>query len=222
MENAVTTVHKCYDAIVAYLQSNEAENTVGDVIPDSLLKEVLQYKLPAFTAVLSDVLSVVGRFSKKLQSETLDLRELMPLKESALGRLNGLKESKGLCETEFHSQVTTSGNKMYYKGIPLTHANEKSQIEKLKVSDIDSVWERIESRIATDEVLEAFSVIEPQSYDSLTDEERTNHLKSLVEKYHSDFDTLKREYPGMKYLMRGSYKNMKFGKFCIKVMNTYT
>ena len=129
----------------------------------------------------------------------------MPLKESALSHLNGLKESKGLCETEFHSQVTTNGNKLYYKGITLTHANEKSQTEKLKVSYIESLTESIETRIEVAEVLEAFSVIEPRSYDSMTDEERTSHLKSLAEKYHSDFDTHKREY-----LMRGSYKNMKF------------
>ena len=177
MESAVSTVHKCYGSIVSYLQSNEGKNTVGDVIADGLLKEVLHYKFPAFTAVLSDVLSVIGCFSKQLQSDTLDLSELMPLKESALGRLNGLKELKGPCESEFLSQVTTNGSKIYYKGIPLTHANEKSQTEKLKVSYIDSVSDRMDSRIAAEEMLEAFSVLEPQAYDSLTAEESTSHLK---------------------------------------------
>lgn len=63
----------------------------------------------------------------------------MPLGESALGRQNGLKEVKAQCETEFNSHITTNGSKVCYKGIPLTHANEKSQIEKLKVSYTDSV-----------------------------------------------------------------------------------
>lgn len=111
---------------------------------------------------------------------------------------------------------------MYYKGIQLTHANEKSQTEKLKVSYIDSVSERINSRIIADEVIEAFSVIEPQAYDSLTAEESTNHLKKLAEKYDSDFDTLRIEHSGLKYLMKGSYKNYNFKKFCKKVLKTHT
>ena len=39
--------------------SNDGKNTVGDVIADGLLKEVLHYKFPAFTAILCDVLSVI-------------------------------------------------------------------------------------------------------------------------------------------------------------------
>ena len=222
MESAVSTVHKCYGAIVSYLQSNEGKNTVGDVIADGLLKEVLHYKFPAFTAVLSDVLTVIGQFSKQLQTETLDLSELMPLKDSALGRLNGLKEIKGPCENEFQSQITANGSKIYYKGILLTHANEKSQTEKLKVSYIDSVSDRIDSRIEADDVIEAFSVIEPQAYDSLTSEESTRHLKKLADKYDSDFDTLRIEHSGLKYLMKGSYKNYNFKKFCKKMLKTHS
>ena len=146
----------------------------------------------------------------------------MPLKESALGRLNGLKELKGPCESEFLSQVTTNGSKIYYKGIPLTHANEKSQTEKLKVNYIDSVSDRMDSRIAAEEMLEAFSVLEPQAYDSLTAEESTSHLKKLADKYDSDFETLRIEHSGIKYLMKGSYKNLKFKAFCKKVLNTHT
>ena len=178
MESAVSTVHKCYGAIVSYLQSNEGKNTVGDVIADGLLKEVLHYKFPAFTAILSDILAVIGRLSKQLQAETLDLSELMPLKDSALGRLNGLKELKGPCETEFQSQVSVNGSKIYYKGILLTHANEKTQTEKLKLSYIESVSKQIETRISADNVIEAFSVIEPRAFDSLTAEESASHLKT--------------------------------------------
>ena len=90
---------------------------------------------------------------------------------------------------------------MYYKCIPLTHANEKSQIEKLKISYIDSVSQKVDSRIASDPVLEAFSLLEPQSFESLTEEERISYLNQLSEKYDSDFDNLKRDYSGLKYEM---------------------
>lgn len=43
MESAVTAVHKCYGSLIAYLESNDGKNTVGDVIADGLLKEVLHY-----------------------------------------------------------------------------------------------------------------------------------------------------------------------------------
>ena len=45
MENAVTAVHKCYGSVVAYLESNEGKNTVGDVIADGLL----QYRSGGFS-----------------------------------------------------------------------------------------------------------------------------------------------------------------------------
>ena len=175
MENAVSTIHKCYGSIVSYLQSNDGKNTVGDVIADGLLKEVLHYKFPAFTAVLSVILCVIRQLSRQLQAEKLDSTAILLLKDSVLGRLNGLKEIKGQCESEFYSQISLNGSKMYYKGIPLTHANEKSQIEKLKISYIDSVSQKVDSRIASDPVLEAISVLEPQSFESLTKEEKTSY-----------------------------------------------
>ena len=109
MENAVMAIHKCYGSVVAYLESNDGKNTVGDVIADGLLKEVLHYKFPAFTAILCDVLSVLGQLSKQLQTENLDLSEVMPLKDSALGCLNGLKSVKESYESEFLHCLQTQG-----------------------------------------------------------------------------------------------------------------
>lgn len=63
IKNAVTAVHKCHGSTVSYLQSNEGKNTVGDVIADGIPMAVLDYNFQAFTAVLSNVLSVVGQFS---------------------------------------------------------------------------------------------------------------------------------------------------------------
>ena len=51
--------------------------------------------------MLSDVLCVIGQLSKQLQDKKLDLTEILPLKNSALGRSNGLKEIKGQCESDF-------------------------------------------------------------------------------------------------------------------------
>lgn len=47
-------------------------------------------------------------------------------------------------------------------------------------------------------MLEQFSVIEPQSFDSMTEEEMSGNLNSLAEKYKSDLDKLKRtRWPGV-------------------------
>ena len=174
-----------------------SKNTVGGVIADGLLKKILHYKFPAFTAVLSDVLCVIVQLSKQLQ------------------------EIKGHCESVFYSQISSNGSKMYYKGIPLTHANEKSQIEKLKISYIDSVSQKVDSRIVSDPVLVAFRVLEPQSFESLTENERISYLNQLSEKYDGDIDTLKREYSGQKYLMKGLYRNIKFQSFCHRILTRH-
>ena len=115
MENVVSTIHKCSGSIVSYLQSNDGKNTVGDVIADGLLKEVLHYKFSAFTAVLSDLLCAIEQLSNQLQAENLYLIKILPLKDSALSRLNGLKEIKGQCESEFYSQISSNGSRLYYK-----------------------------------------------------------------------------------------------------------
>ncbi|KAH3856770.1 hypothetical protein DPMN_099364 [Dreissena polymorpha] len=67
MEGAVKTIQQCYGSIVAYLQSNEGRYTVGDDIAEGLLKEVTHFKFSVFTAILSDILSVI-----QLQSDLLD------------------------------------------------------------------------------------------------------------------------------------------------------
>ena len=98
---------------------------------------------------------------------------------------------------------------------------KKSQLDKLMISYIDSVSQKVDSRIASEPVLEAFSVLEPQSIESLTEEERMSYLNQLSEKYVSDIDTLKREYSGLKYLMTGSYRNIKFQSFCHRILTRH-
>ena len=215
MENAVTTVHKCYGAIVAYLQSNEGKNTVGDNVAEGLLKDILHYKFPAFTAVLSDVLSVVGVLSKQLQADSLDVSQLDVLSESALGRLNGLKNVAGTRLTEFQENVSATGSKLYFKGIQLTHANEKSQMEKLKNEYIDSVCHHLEQRLSNESnsVLKSFSVLEPQSLDLLTKSERSENLKNLAKFYNISEAELEREFSGLETLMSGSYKQLSLKEF---------
>lgn len=215
MEGAVKTVHMCYGSIVTYLESNDGKNTVGDNVANGLLKEMLHYKFPAFTAVLSDVLGVIGVLCRQLQSDSLDLSQFTPMKESTLGRLNGLKTVDGECTETFKEAVTTTGSKIYYKGIQLTHANEKTQVEALRVSYIETVVHHVDERLSTESspVLEAFSVYEPKAA-SLDEEVVTNDkLKTLSDKYQVDSQKLQLEYCGVKALMTGSYKNMSFQDF---------
>jgi hypothetical protein len=215
MENAVTTVHKCYGSIVAYLQSNEGKNTIGDNIAEGLLKDVLHYKFPAFTAVLSDVLSVIGILSKQLQAESLDVSQLDILRDSAIGRLNGLKNVTGTRTAEFKDNISANGSKLFFKGIQLTHANEKSQMDKLKNDYIGSVCHHLEQRLSNDStsILKAFSVLEPRSLDLLSACETSNNLKELAEFYKISEMELKREFSGIETLMRGSYKQLTLSEF---------
>ena len=44
----------------------------------------------------------------------------------------------------------TNGSKIYFKGIQLSHAKEKTQVEKLKKDYIKSVCDNIENRMSTE------------------------------------------------------------------------
>jgi len=50
------------------MQSKEVMNTVGDNVAEGLLKSVLHYKFPAFTALLVDILSILVTLSRSLQA----------------------------------------------------------------------------------------------------------------------------------------------------------
>lgn len=223
MENAVKVIHRCYGSIVAYLQSNEGKNTVGDNVAEGLLRDVLHYKFPAFTALLADILGVVGVLCRSLQAESLDVSQLDALCESTLGKLEGLTTINGKHTQEFLDSVTTTGSKKYIKGIPLTHANEKTQMEKLKTDYIGSVSTHITNRLQneTTPILKSFSVLEPQGLDVLSEDEVTDNLKSLSEFYDVPLEELNREFCGIRVLMKGSYKQMDMKTFTKMVLRRH-
>ena len=161
MENAVKTIHQCYGAIVLYLQSNEGKNTVGDVTANGLLKIVLNLKFPAFTAILADILSVVGILCKQLQSESLDLNQFLPMRESTIGKLQGLTDLNGEHMDSFEKELISNGQSISYKGIKLTHSNEKNCIDNMKKDYIKAVCQHIGSEMSSEStpVLTAFSVL---------------------------------------------------------------
>lgn len=223
MEDAVQTVHKCYTSIVMYLQSNDGKNSVGDVVADGLLKDILHYRFPAFTAVLSDTLHVLGVLSKQLQSASLDLSEFLPLKESAIGRLNGLLSINGKYMDEFEKQLETNGSKVYYKGIQLTHANEKAGLEKMRKDYIQSVCENLEKRMSVNApVLKAFSVLEPSTCETLCKSEVESCLEVLSKTYGVDPKELSLEYCGVSALLKGSYRNIEYKAFCKMIMKRHS
>ena len=224
LENAVKTIHKCYSSIVMYLQSNEGKNTVGDCIAEGLLKEVLHYKFPAFTAVLCDILTVVGILCKQLQSDSLDFSQFLPMKESTIGQLEGLINVNGKHSEEFKNQLSVNGSKIYFKGIQLTHANEKTQIEKLKKEYIQSVCENIENRMTTETspILNAFSVLEPRTNELLDSSEVNENIKTLSQYYGLDEAALRREYSGISTLLKGSYRNISFKAFSKMIMRRHS
>ena len=224
MENAVKTIHKCYGSVVAYLESNEGKNTIGDNIAEGLLKDVLHYKFPAFTAALTDVLSIVGVLCKQLQSENLDLSQYLPMLESATGRLRALKTVNGESMDNFQKELTMNGNKTYYKGIQLKNVNEKSSVEKLKVSYIDSVIDNLEARMSTDKtpMLNAFSVFEPVTNESLSAKDIEGKLTMLSDRYELDCQKLRLEHAGLQPLLKGSYKSLSFQTFCGMVLRRHS
>ena len=224
MKNAVKTVHRCYGAIVMYLQSNEGKNTVGDCIAEGLLKDILHYKFPAFIAILSDILSKIGILCKQLQSDSLDLSQSIPMKESTIGQLEGLVSVDGVHTQEFKKQLRVNGSKIYFKGIQLTHANEKTQTEKLKKDYIASVCANVENRMSngTSPILNAFSVLEPKTNETLKSDEIEENLKTLSANYNLEEAEFKHEYTGICSLLKGSYRNKTFEGFGKTIMHLHS
>lgn len=122
-ENAVTVIHRCYRSIVAYLQSNEGKNTVGNNIADGLLCDVLHYKFPMFTALLADILGVIGVVCRSLQAESLDASQLDDLRECTLSKLEGLTTVNG----KHTPGIPRLGDDKWQHGVCERHSTDKCQ-----------------------------------------------------------------------------------------------
>ena len=63
-------------------------------------------------------------------------------------------------------------------------------------------------------VLTAFSVFEPQTNETLSENDTEENLLTLSKFYDVNFTELKREYNHAKTLLEGSYRNITYQAFC--------
>ena len=177
---------------------------------------MLNLKFPAFTAILADILSVVGILCKQLQSESLDLSQFVPMRESTIGKLQGLTDLNGEHMDSFEKELICNGQSISYKGVKLTHANEKNCIDKMKKDYIKVVCQHIGSQMSSESTLglTAFSVLGLQTNETLSENDTEENLLTLSKFYDVNFTELKREYTGVKTFLKGSYRNITYQAFC--------
>ena len=56
------------------------------------------------------------------------------MKECTIGQIERLINVNGKHSEEFKNQSSVNDSKIYSKGIQLTHANEKTRVEKFKMA----------------------------------------------------------------------------------------
>ena len=185
------------------------------------------YAFVAFTALLSDALCVVTALSKKFQTESMDVSAVNVHVNVALASLQGMKVEADTYLDEFFK--ATAFDSSSYKGNALINSNDTSKQEFLELRDsyLDSLIDHLQERLCNDstEVLDTFSLLEPNMAVSITLEERARlcnvlhaHFKirpeeRLVDVAPSvfvDVPALKKELVKLTPLMSGCYSGLRF------------
>ena len=113
----------------------------------------------------------------------------------------------------FEKELISNGQSISYKGIELTHSNEKNCIDNMKKDYTKAVYWSCMSSESTP-VLTAFSVFEPQTDETLSENDTEENLLTLSKFYDVNFTELKREYTSVKTFLKGSYRNITYHAFC--------
>lgn len=234
MHSAVIAVHKSWKSLVTFF-SSEASQKAND------LKDfICTYTFVAFTALLNDVLGVVTALSKKFQTDSVDVSAVNVHVNVALASLMGMKvEADAHLDEFFKATSCDNGTIPSYNGVTLSHSTDADKQEFLSLRDayLDSLIEHLEQRLVNTntEVLNAFSVLEPNMATSLSVEDRAKlytvleshfqvHAAALTSSHESsaatasntaplpfvDVPALKKELVKMTPLLSGCYSGLRF------------
>lgn len=214
MYDAVVAVHTSYSSLVGVLIEEQANKQLA-CKGKAVLKFITQYNFPAVIALLSDVLKIVTRLSKKFQSDDIDLSSIKPSVSIALSQIRSLDESPGSCMRDFFENLVFEGDSVTYRGVALAAGgDEQDSFVSIRSSYIDSVIDALSVRLINDstDALKLFGVIEPQSDCSA---DLTDHLDSIGQKFGSAIHVaeLSREMQTVSDLKSGCYSGYSMQAF---------
>lgn len=186
-ERCVRSVRQCLPALIRTFEELYEEN--GDAEAYGLSRLLCTYKFVACLYMLCDILHTVAKLQAGLQAKELDLASIPVLVDSTLSRLIELKEDPS-STTWFkdHKNVFTDPNLLGERDIEFVISDEQEQqfIMHIYRPYIQSVIDRISSRLKSSDLVSAFSIFDPRHLPEKEEELATygeETLKQLTDFY---------------------------------------
>lgn len=180
-EKCVTTVKKCYSAIVTTLEKIYEESHEPEALG---LSRILTKKSTLFSIYLLDyILPIVAKLSKCLQSEKLDLTVISSVVDATLHTLDDILQpaAKWILDLQCvrDEMESTIGIKFMTEDIT-------SFQSKVAQPFYASLKENIENRFSSQDIVSSFSIFDPGKIPTDFSSYGDDSIKTLLEHYGAE------------------------------------
>lgn len=232
------------DAIVASLDPLYSvlveESSSGDPTASGILNFMVNFKFLATTYLLSDVLPVLARLSKRFQRSQVDFTTVTDGVSVTTSTLATFKSTPGPKLAKFLSEIPatpSSTQSFYYLGHKITDSQkQRDDFGHNKRKLIDQLIENLKSRFPDSGVISSFSIFDPQNLPPSADliSYGDNEIKTLAEYYGVskqaddgaelepllDGDELKAEWIELKQIMSRNFKDSSIQGMAKKLLTS--
>ena len=244
LKNAVEAVFESYASVLATLSKFAAEK---NPVAKGLYKYFNNYKVALATAFMYDVHREIGKLSCELQKQNLVFSEISPLLDGTLGELDKLKTTDGSGLREMKKDISVENDEAKLGGEKITYRKEMdAEFEKLRQEYLKKMSKNMKDRLKKGTCMfdDLSKVFEPDVVNEISCEESKEALTHLgtfygypksVKIVHGNMvegtedeekeipallDPVKLvdEWPKLRCMIEGSYKNLSTKKLCRRMI----
>lgn len=172
--NVLEGIYKSWSALIIYFDSTELSK---DPKATGLRKSLLQYKFPAMTWYLMDIIPVITTLNLVFQKDSLDVSVIKPIVDTTISKLEYLKSNDGHYKQEFKRLL--KGDTLFDHG--LSYKTQQEQlVESAMQTFINNLIENMKKRFPDDSI----SVV--SAFDALAMRDLSFVPTSQIDAYGSD------------------------------------
>lgn len=165
-DNAIKALVGSLPSLLVSLDRKASENS--EPTAHGLLKFMKSYKFVATMYLLSDVLPHLSRLSKNFLKEDVDLSLIQPCSQATIETITRYKDSPGPNLSKVDVLLSTDLKDLSIEASSTQKESFKMQIPK---KYIEAVVTHLEKCFPSAQLLEAFSIFNPQTIAALADDE---------------------------------------------------
>ena len=226
VEACVKKVFSSFDAIVMSLDGEKDAKAIG------LYNFIANTLFLLFTALLIDVLTVIGILSLTFQQDSVDISHIRHNVESTTSAIEAMKVGSDQVDRVLQAlgNVPPAGVKNTYNGVEILDNNQlRQRFSNLRDTYLNTVIAYLGDRFPQNDMdlLECFDILlNPKRYPDAANDIQVygqDQLRTLGEHYQViDRNRAQAVFLVFKHLARSYKGSLSFAKFCCKLINEFS